>query len=80
MITTINQINEKLSIMDKSLAMAIESNDVQDLRLFNETQYELHTAIYGRTWGVWKPIQPTFNGFLHVKPEFNYLLNSLKIW
>ncbi len=66
--------------MDKSIASFLEHGDTKLLEPFHNVQYELHTAIYGRTWGVPKPIQPSFRGHLHVKSEFIYLLDCLKIW
>jgi hypothetical protein len=78
MITTIQQVNEKLSIMDSSISTTLETKDIKSLTPFFEVRYELHTAIYGRTWGVSKPIKPSFCGHLIVKPEFVYLLDCLK--
>ena len=78
MITTIEQINEKLAIMDKSIAAFLEDGDTKSLIPFHREQSELHRAIYGIYYGV-KPIQPSFRGHLHVKEEFIYLLDSLKI-
>jgi hypothetical protein len=47
MLTTLEQINEKLALMDASLARAIESKDTKDVYDFNVNQTILHYAIYG---------------------------------
>lgn len=75
MITTIEQINNKLNLMDLSLSKTLESKDTSDLFDFNVLHSELHEAIYGNKF---KGTKPTFTGLLHVQSKFIYLLNSLK--
>ena len=76
--TTIDEINNSLSIMDKSLAKLLATGNVNDIYDYNINREKLHTAIYGNYYGCKAEVKPTFTGHLHVKPEYEYLLSSLK--
>ena len=77
MITTLNQVNEELQQMDEALARVLATGDTAEYYQFNVSQAKLDVAINGNYRGV-KPIHPTITGHLHVKKEYEYLLNSIK--
>ena len=71
MLTTLQEIENHLAIMDNSLAKTISSGNKENLYDFN-VSFDIVSASLNGT----RVNKPTFNGLLNVEPKYYYLLNS----